>query len=496
MADGDGQKLMTAGMSSIAATPTEILMQILEYIADDEQIWAIALVSHRLHYLALPLYLSRKACGARPSDQLVTSNFNARDALKAIRAALFRPTLTSLYFVIDCYKADAALREEIEALVGALRKLARLGEMVISFQRIGAPTLYRESEEEYSGFPGGLSNASLAFLLDAVTTVGCETVTLRHCGADDNFWRIEERLAREYGGVFKLAQRFMRKVAESVMPPPSVRNFALTSFRLHSPMAFHPYLYMWTLDALNHSPITSLSMSQHQGTSSYTWALLLPLLSLPALKHLSLDFMRIDIDTFSDFLERHPLIQMLHIGYNFHTIGSGKLHPKVLSGMMHLTAPVPWVNNLLSFPAALPSLACVIVLVHVATGRVLSLAHLEGALSSSLPRLVTLTVSLSIVTIGAACPMLAISKRSLVGRATLGNIVVSVEMYVKLYVIPPMLAARLPGWVAQFHGLRRFELCMLTKDPGDILARAALADAIREAIPEIESVKFGMIKEW
>ena len=486
--------------SAFANVPNEILIQILEHIADDEQIFALACVSRRLHHAALPVFLTRKACGARPADQLVTATYNAYDALRAIRMALFRPVLARLYFTIDCRKTDAELGAEIGELTGALGKLLALHEMVISFRDTSAGGV-----ERY-GFPGGLRSSSLAVLLDAVRDLGCQCVVVRHCGSQNAaLLHLGVGFENAHSTMRALSGWFVQSIVDSFMPAPApiVQNPNLKVFHLHSPMAFHPHLYDWTMDTLNHAALDTLSISHQQSTARSAWALALPRVCIPALAVLALDFATIDTSTLFAFLARHPHLRTLHIGRNFSLPSVALVPPrrarKALAGLTHLAAPPPWLEYLLSAPGALPALTSAHALVHVPTGGCINLPTLNVAFEGSLGRLATLKeVSMSLA-LSSVSPDSFWRANQAPGDVRPGRdlraLITRLDVSVKVYLLPPVLTARLPVWLAQFPLLRRFELLLLGKHVDDAPARAELARAIGRACPRIDSVEFGIMMD-
>ncbi|KJA21072.1 hypothetical protein HYPSUDRAFT_68038 [Hypholoma sublateritium FD-334 SS-4] len=482
-------------VSAFTNVPNEILIQILEYITDDEHIFALARVSRRLHYAALPVFLARKACGVRPADQLVTGSYNARDALRGIRIALFRPALARLYFTVDCRKTDAALSAEIGVLASALVKLSVLREMVISFRDTSA------CGAETYGFLGALSTASLAALLDAVRDVGCRRVTVRHCGSQNPaLEHLSAGLENAHGTTRSLSGWLLQRIVDSIMPAPAptVRNPNLKVFHLYSPMAFHPHLYDWTMETLNHAALDTLSISEQQGTAPRVWELVLPRVRIPALAVLALDFAAIDTTTLLAFLARHPHLRALHIARNFipPTVVSPRRIGKALVGLTHLAAPPHWLEYLLSTPGALPALTSARVLVYVPAGRRIDFAAFDGALKGSLARLATLKeVWLSLAVGAASSDWVSRWSPAAGGVPPLCALVTRMDVSVKVYLLPPMLAARLPAWLTQFPLLRRFELLLLAKQADDAPARAELARAIARACPRSDSVEFGIMQD-
>lgn len=482
--------------STFANVPNEILIQILEHIADDEQIFALARVSRRLHHAALPVFLARRACGARPADQLVTGSYNAHDALRAIRIALFRPALARLYFTVDCRKTDAELSAEIGALAGALGKLSALHEMVISFRDTSACGV------ETYGFLGGLCTASLVVLLDAVRDVGCRCVVVRHCGSQNPaLQHLSAGLEHAHGTMRSLSEWLVQSIVDNIMPapPPPMRNPNLKAFHLHSPMAFHPHLYGWTIETLNHAALDTLSISQQQGTAPRVWELVLPRVRIPALAVLALDFAAIDTTTLLAFLARHPHLRTLHIGRNFAPPAAlaSRRAGKVFAGLTHLAAAPRWLEYLLSTPGALPVLTSARVLVYVPAGGRIDFAAFDGALKGSLARLAGLKEVWLSLAVGAASSDWVSRWNPAAGGVrpgrTLCALATRMDMSVKVYLLPPVLAARLLAWLAQFPLLRRFELLFLAKQTDDAPARAELARAIARACPRIDSVEFGIM---
>jgi len=96
---------------------------------------------------------------------------------------------------------------------------------------------------------------------------------------------------------------------------------ALKTFNIHSQLLFHTPLQNWTVNALNMSPITHLSL-RYLDMSPASWAKILARISIPTLFNLTIRVKGLAFADFSRFISRHPRIAILdfeHLSSGFQT---------------------------------------------------------------------------------------------------------------------------------------------------------------------------------
>ena len=100
----------------------------------------------------------------------------------------------------------------------------------------------------------------------------------------------------------------------------------LTSISIDSDTLFLATMYPFTLDLLNLSPITKLSLS-HITLSVFDWSLILPSIHMKSLTHLSIADLQIPFPDLLKFFQRHPSITTLDLTKNL-PIGIVKFPPE------------------------------------------------------------------------------------------------------------------------------------------------------------------------
>ncbi|KAJ6595127.1 hypothetical protein DFH09DRAFT_159014 [Mycena vulgaris] len=83
--------------TGILDLPTEILVDILENPTFPiDTLYALASLSRRLHFIALPIYFSRHGMPSTPNSVVITMRMNRKDLLSALQIALFIPQIDSI----------------------------------------------------------------------------------------------------------------------------------------------------------------------------------------------------------------------------------------------------------------------------------------------------------------------------------------------------------------------------------------------------------------
>ncbi|KDR76869.1 hypothetical protein GALMADRAFT_155581 [Galerina marginata CBS 339.88] len=118
----------------------------------------------------------------------------------------------------------------------------------------------------------------------------------------------------------------------STLPQPQLISFIISSEAL-----FLPSIYPVTLNALNNSPIRTLSLS-NLTLSLFDWAQILPSITLPFLENLMIGNLSLGFPDFLAFLERHDSIESIDLTGN-NVIGVARLPLKpILPRLNSLTA--------------------------------------------------------------------------------------------------------------------------------------------------------------
>ncbi|KDR81962.1 hypothetical protein GALMADRAFT_221863 [Galerina marginata CBS 339.88] len=494
--------------------PNEIILYILGHLPEDD-LYGLSLLSRRMNYMSLPLYLSRRSFGSRPNDRLVLFDYNSRDVLRALNVTLFKTSLTRLHYPLDCEKPPGELKRELRAMHGLLtRNLSSLREVTIDFHNIIDLQLFdlvlQTPVSEVvpkvvpsSGVPNELQS-ELIELLDAVIDSGCMSLAITYCGSQrpvmDN---IDDTISLDFGWGARMCWQSLRPLASLFRASASnAKNNNLEAIYLHSSVSFHPHLARWTIEILNSSRITSLSISQQLCIGAHSWALILPCVAIPMLTNLSLDSCTFRLSDLFKFVNRHPNIRKLSLGRSFRfTDAQRSLSIRKLGKLAYLSAPphalVPFLR--VATEISTPLLSSITILLRVPHEQNFTLGMLDDPLDSSFPRLKSMTelhLALSFGSIPTTWldPLAdADSSHSTANTSTTGvrTLITHLEVHIKVYSLPFPLATKLTELLVQFPNLKRVKVVTLSKvDPLTALQKDIAIRVMTDSCPQLDSVEF------
>jgi len=490
--------------------PNEIIIFILEDLEDDE-LFSLSLLSRQLHHLALPIYLSRNGISSRPSSQLLLFDDRSNSVLKALNAALFSPALNSLLCTLLCHKHLDDLFRQILMLNRLVGKVSTLHEASINFDKVSQLVSAKE-EIEMSRLFGDIEDPAhgltqefgreLTVMMESILASGCHAFTISHSGAhlppsDETKAAI---LANFYGLQFikKKVSRLFRPLSSMFPRLYSTTTNTLKTFHLHSPIAIHPHLCRWTINTLNNSNLTSLSISQNRSTESSVWSLVLPCITIPSLSHLSIDLCSIKTGDLFKFLRRHPLIQNLFLGRNILLPNpSQSLKKNALKHLSQLTAHPKWLAHLLTPQGSFPSLSCVRILWRIQNKQHFSFIALNSLLEPVARRLgsiegLHLTLSFGSISSDWMVPSSITSVMDGSNTPPL-TCVTHLELHIGTYSLPLAVATRLPKWLAEFPALARLKV-MTMSEAGPFCAseKTFFVRSVLASCPKLDCVEFGV----
>ena len=491
--------------------PNEIIVFILEDLEDDE-LFSLALLSRRLHHLALPIYLSRNGISSRSSSQLLLFDDRSNSILKALNTALFKPTLNSLSCTLLCYKQPDDSFRQLLMVNRLLGKVSTLREARITFDKVNHLVSVKEETvmsrffEDIQDPPHGSTQEfgrELTDMMESILAGGCHSFTISHSGS---YFPPSEEIKAAILAHFH-GRRLIKKVTgllrswTCMLPRLYPTANTLKNFNLHSPIGLHPLLCRWTINTLNNSNLTSLSISQNRSTASSVWSLVLPCITIPSLSHLSIDLCSIKTSDLFKFLRRHPLIQNLFLGRNI--LSPSPSQTLIENGLKHLsqlTAHPKWLVHLLTPQGCFPSLSCIRILWRIQNKQHFSFVALNSLLEPVARRLGSikeLHLMLSFGSISADWMVPSIMDIRDGSDSTPPLTCVShLELHIGTYSLPLAVATRLPKWLAEFPDLVRFKMMTMSEvgpfcaSEKDFFVRSVLASC-----PKLDCVEFAVRAE-
>ena len=498
--------------------PNEIIIFILEDLEDDD-LFSLALLSRQLHHLALPIYLSRNGISSRPSSQLLLFDDRSNSILKALNTALFKPSLNSLLCTLLCHKRPDDLFRQI-LMINRLVGKVKLHEATITFDKVD-PLDPAKEEIVMSRFFGDIEDPDhglvqefgreLTVMMELILASGCRSFTISHSGTySPPSNETKAAILANFHGLQFIKEKVTKLLLpfSSIFPRlyPTTTN-ALKTFNLHSPIAIHPLLCRWTINTINNSHLTSLSISQNRSTKSSVWSLVLPCITIPSLSHLSIDLCSIKTGDLFKFLSRHPLIQNLSLGRSILSPNpSQTLIKNALKHVRQLTAHPKWLVHLLTPQGCFPSLSCIRILWRIQNKQHFSFVLLNGLLEPIARRLGSIKELHLVLSFGSissdwmvpcsTASSTVVNLRDGLWNSPPLNCVTHLELHIGTYSLPLAVTTRLPRWLAEFPVLTG--LRMMTMAEGgpfcdserDFFIRSVLASC-----PKLGDVELGVSKD-
>ena len=249
--------------------PTELVVIVLGLI-DDEDLYSLSLLSKKLHYLALPILMSRLdgqiACGC------LYLNRHPTKFLRAARMALFVQDSTSIS--VNLWRRDPVF-PMLRGLERLISRMSHVRTVSLGFGLVGNLVDQTKIVRAFGGFVETLVNKS------------CEELTLAGCALGPTL---------EVYSHHKI---------------PSLTT--LRSVDVQYSTLSCPWVRSWIIDSVNISPITRLVFHQvalSDDPSSFGKDL--QLITLPSLTHLSVSSRaNLQFCDIASFLRRHHRIKNL-----------------------------------------------------------------------------------------------------------------------------------------------------------------------------------------
>ena len=499
--------------------PNEIIIFILEDLEDDD-LFSLALLSRQLHHLALPIYLSRNGISSRPSSQFLLFDDRYNSILKALNTALFRPSLNSLLCTLPCHKRPDGLFRQI-LMINRLVGKVTLHEANITFDKVN-PLVPAKEESVMSRSFGDIEDPDyglaqefgreLSIMMELILASGCRSFTISHSGTySPSSNETKAAILANFHGL-----QFVKKKVTKLLQPfsfmfpriyPTTPN-PLKTFNLHSPIAIHPQLCRWTINTLNNSNLTSLSISQNRSTKSSVWSLVLPCITIPSLSRLSIDMCSIKTGDLFKFLSRHPTIQNLFLGRNILSPNpSQTLVKNALKHVSQLTAHPKWLVHLLTPQGCFPSLSRIHILWRIQNKQHFSFLLLNGLLEPIARRLGSIKELYLVLSFGSISSDWMVPSSTFcstmnprIGSSNSSPLtcVTHLELHIGTYSLPLAVTTRLPKWLAEFPDLASLKMMSMAEggpfcdSERDFFIRSVLASCPKL---QVDDVEFGVSKD-
>jgi hypothetical protein len=307
----------------IFGLPTELIVMVLDMI-DDEDLLSLSLLCRQLHYLALPILMSRLDGWRYPRKSIFLYN-RPPIYLRAARIALFLQDLTAIVVNLSCLD-PLRLFPTLKGLARLILRMRRVKAISFSLLPTWKPA---DNTEIVNGFKQ---------IAEALVSKGCEELTLEGCP-------------------------FLP--GHNVGPHSKISPLmTLRSFHARCATFSHPPLRSWIIDSINISPITNLTLHDAAFSKAPSdFGKDLRFLTLPSLAILSITSPK-DLQ-FCDllaFLCRHSGIKDLTLKCEAAISAKSPAPPDdSLPVLSTLRTSPQYVVHLLRPPNSLPSLTHVVI---------------------------------------------------------------------------------------------------------------------------------------
>jgi hypothetical protein len=468
--------------------PNEILLLILEQVELDWDLFTLASISKRLHYLALPLFFARN--GVSPfAGELILFDSRSYAVFRAVSIALFRPALKRLRCTFDFAKP-----ENIHRLRHLVENLSWIEEVYVNF----TDTTYRAPLTPAKPMEWGpVAAKELSELFNAVMKK-CMKFTIY----DTVTW-YSESTAKELATISW--KQFGRYTAQSTTstawnvvkaiggrwwksetpPIPSL------TFNLHCSMLFHASFFPWTIMALNSTRLSTLSMQQLKMDHGQ-WAAILSPLVMPNLSNLTVDSCSISFSALIKFLSRHPQITHLHLGRSLALPSrpqSDQSPIGILPRLTHLSTTSHYLVHLLEPKTSLPDLKSVSVITRIPHSRYFDFKVMNDTLLPISRRLKQIELFLDVSFESSSDDWMLLDVAPDQRQDVAMRYVSRIDLKIAMYRLPRDIITSLPRWLVLFPGLKCVTLLTLTREwPMDLVDRAMFIRSIHKWCPWIETV--------
>ena len=469
--------------------------------AATDDLYSLSLSSRRLHYVILPMYLSRHGI-LDPAEYLKISD----NKFRVITTLLISSNLKTINR-LECEFSDIEIPrpnnstcrfmgplEEMTSMERLLSKLLHVDYLSIDFDTLGSHYFVGDN------FP------SMQRLLDSAVNVGTN-LTLQRDALDQRSYspfvifprkqRRSQTINQSARATFNPLEWVKNKWAlrgslSSSNSSRRSRHSTLKSLFLETTMFFeHIKLRQWLITTLYTSELVSLWIQTIELPNSIL-DLAIPLLNIPSLREFSIQS-QISFDVLADFVILHKNLTTLKIGKEVAAPTSRLLPHSCLSNLTTLHATPEYIVHLLK-PNVLPKLRFVSILSYHPFGPSLDVTRIDRYLTpiSHLTRSLAISLVLSIVS-GTFYPPAYAEMYD--GQLPSSHVLHNTQTLVLKWEAPlPFVAGGdalyyFPGWLANFPpNLEHIQFVGSWFASSEDRAKHDLVRSICEAYPQIKTV--------
>ena len=321
--------------------PTELINAIDTYL-DDEELLVLAMVSKRLHVIAITSYMARHKPACIMRDRMLFLYGSPFPLLKPLRMALFIHDLTQLNFEFErSISGSDTVVLSLKSLQRFIGHLSTLSEAEFKFVRKRTGNHVENQKIK----------KAVGDLLESLIGKRCSRLSL-------SGWCLHgEPLA-----ISGVAQKCTDLPPQNIRPLTSLERVAVSGSDIHTQEH-----YKWLSDSMNLSHIRALTLCDVSfAAEMQTMRSFLRSLTLPSLIDFQIDSDDITFDELVDFLLRHKSIMYLKVGNHWSStpisLGmSTSLPTGLLPSLRKLELDPSCACHFLASPTSLPNLTTLII---------------------------------------------------------------------------------------------------------------------------------------
>ncbi|KII95537.1 hypothetical protein PLICRDRAFT_170177 [Plicaturopsis crispa FD-325 SS-3] len=313
--------------------PTSALHLIFDHL-DSSDLLQLAVSSRSLRRFALPAYLRRYNIDLSRYPNEVYLGRESLDALDGLR--LYRSDNNA---ICRLRYEDVHVTRSAVSRLGCLKDVVSRNFGIVSVAFTILETSGSQDAEVADAWAHSFESVLCSIAQTACTSLSVKTSTLLPSLAVIDVFE-------------DLASETPQSSLESRLSTQSPVNTAFSTIFLGSPLLFLGPLLPWSINTLRHSPLTDLTIDVD--LSSRSWALILPMLSLPLLTTLDLNTRNLTFGDLLQFLRRHPSLENLTLSRNPLTMPNKSTDAPLSLGLISLRSPHGFLCSLMQSGHHLP----------------------------------------------------------------------------------------------------------------------------------------------
>ncbi|KAJ7291973.1 hypothetical protein C8J57DRAFT_1458575 [Mycena rebaudengoi] len=367
--------------AGILDLPNEILARIFENPDfPTHGLYCLALLSRRLHFVALPLYFARNNIDYASGSVIIPMGRGDWDMLSALHSALFISTMEDITCILPhpSYTSISPFLVQLKRVKRFISRFPSVKKVTLQLDLSANKCLSDGNDDALRSWTSALGD-----LLNTILDKECVSLTVVHGGHLTSAYELSRRRDSPQSLTHRLTaplrhllrseipqdrshfRRVPQQGGDWIVVPAPMASAHLTTLHIQSAVLLVPPCLNWTLNVLRHCPITTLSISKVTGLDFDVWSTVLPLIAsaAPNIAVLVLmDVAHIAKDLIG-FCARFPRLTHIELGTRFTYRANDALAVRTpLRHLLSLKAPPEFLAHCLQPKERFPKLQSVSIL--------------------------------------------------------------------------------------------------------------------------------------